>query len=154
MSDFKNGESKLIYIYVDGDYIPIGCLTSNGWSESADLLETTTRDNAGGWKTLIPTNQSYTINFDGLITTNDRSGTILTYDELRKLKRNKTEIAWKINSELTGYSDFGRGYIVSLSNTAEIDQFISFSCEIVGYGEPITITDTEEALNYTLNVTI
>jgi len=154
MSDFKNGANKLLYLYVDGEYFPIGCLTSNSFSEQSDMLDTTTRQNAGGWKTSIPTNQSYNISFNGLITTNDKSGTILTYDDIQTFKRNRTQINWKTNSEITGYSDFGMGYIRSFSNNAEIDSFIDFSCEIVGYGEPVTQLDTQENLNYTLNVTI
>ena len=152
--DFKNGTNKLIYIYVVDTYFPIGCLTSNSFSEQSDMLDTTTRQNAGGWKTSIPTNQSYNISFSGLISTNDKSGTILTYDDLRILKRNKTLINWKTNNELTGYSDFGMGYIDSISNDAEVDSFISFTSNIVGYGEPVTQLDTQENLNYTLNVTI
>ena len=46
------------------------------------------------------------------------------------------------------------GYITSLSNNAEIDSFIDFSAEIIGYGETVTQLDTQENLNYTLNVTI
>jgi len=154
MSDFKNGSNKLLYIYVSGDYYPIGCLTSNSFSEQSDMLETTTRQNAGGWKTSIPTTQSYNISFSGLVTTSDLSGTILTYKDLQDLKRNKTLINWKSNTENTGYSDFGMGYISSISNDAAIDENISFSAEIVGYGEPVTQLDTQDNLNYTLNVTI
>ena len=154
MSDFKNGTNKLLYIYVVDTYFPIGCLTNNSFSEQSDMLDTTTRQNAGGWKSSIPTNQSYNISFSGLITTTDNGGTILTYDDIQTLKRNRTKINWKTNSELTGYSDFGMGYISSLSNDAAIDENISFSAEIVGYGEPVTQLDTQENLNYTLNVTI
>jgi len=154
MSNFKNGTFKLLYIFITDTYFPIGCLTGNSFSEQSDMLETTTRQNAGGWKSSIPTNQSYNISFNGLITTDDKSGTILTYDDLQTLKRNKTKINWKTNSEKTGYSDFGMGYIRSLSNNAEVDSFIDFSCEIEGYGEPVTQLDTQENLNYTLNVTI
>ena len=154
MSNFKNGTFKLLYIFITDTYFPIGCLTSNSFSEQSDMLETTTRQNAGGWKSSIPTNQSYNISFNGIITTDDKSGTILTYDDLQTLKRNKTKINWKTNSEKTGYSDFGMGYIRSLSNNAEVDSFIDFSCEIEGYGEPVTQLDTQENLNYTLNVTI
>ena len=154
MSDFKNGTYKLLYIYVDGVYYPIGCLTSNSFSEQSEMINTTTRDNAGGWTTSRPTNQSYNISFSGLISTDNKSGTILTYSDLRSLKRNKTRINWKSNSEVTGYSDFGMGYISSLSNEATIDENISFSAEIVGYGETVNQLDTQENLNYTLNVTI
>lgn len=154
MSDFKNGVNKLLYLYVDGEYFPVGCLTGNSFSEQADMLDTTTRQNAGGWKTSIPTNQSYNISFSGLVSTSNKGGTILTYDDIQTLKRNRTQINWKTNSEKAGYSDFGLGYISSLSNNAEIDSFIDFSCEIIGYGEPVTKLDTQENLNYILNVTI
>ena len=154
MSDFKNGSYKLLYIFVTDTYFPIGCLTSNSFSEQSDMLDTTTRQNAGGWKTSIPTTQSYSISFSGLISVTNKSGAILTYNDLQILKRNKTLINWKSNSEITGYSDFGMGYITSISNNAEIDSFIDFTCEIEGYGEPVTQLDTQENLNYTLNVTI
>ena len=154
MSDFKNGNLKLLYLYVGGEYFPIGCLTSNSFSEQSDMLDTTTRQNANGWKTSIPTNQSYNISFSGLSTITDNSGTILTYDDLQTLKREKTKISWKTNSEKLAYSDFGEGYISSISNGAAVDENITFSAEIVGYGEPVNQLDTEEFLNYTLNTII
>lgn len=154
MSNFKDGTYKLLYIFVVDTYFPIGCLTGQSFSEQSDMLDTTTQQNAGGWKSSIPTNQSYNISFNGLITTDNKSGTILTYNDLQLLKRNKTLINWKTNNESTGYSDFGMGYIQSLSNNAEVDSAIDFSCEIVGYGEPVLQLDTQENLNYTLNVTI
>lgn len=154
MSDFKNGAAKLIYLFLNGEYFPIGCLTSNSFSEESEMLGTTTRQNAGGWESSIPTLQSFSISFSGLITTNDRNGSIITYSKLQELKRTKVKLSWKINSENTGYSDFGNGYIRSLSNNAEIDSFIDFTGEIKGYGEPVTQLDTQSTLNYLLNVTI
>lgn len=154
MSIFKNGTSKLFYIYINGDYLPVGCLTSNGLSESSEMLPTTTRQNAGGWATSIPTRQSYTISIAGLITTTDGDGQILTYRDLQNFKRQRIQFNWKINTEVTGYSEFGIGYITSLSDEANVDENISFSGEITGQGEPIIQLDTQEALNYTLNVTI
>jgi predicted secreted protein len=154
MSNFKDGTYKLLYIFVSGTYYPIGCLTSQSFSEQSDMLDTTTRQNAGGWKTSIPTNQSYNISFSGLITTDNKGGAILTYNDIQALKRSRTLINWKTNNEATGYSDFGMGYITSLSNDAEVDSAIGFSAEIMGYGEPVLQLDTQENLNYTLNVTI
>ena len=136
-------------------YFPIGCLLSNGFSEGVDMLETTTRVNTNGWKTSVPTSQSYNISANGLVTTSNKSGSIITYEDLMNLKRAKTKISWKINSETPGYSDFGTGYIVSLSRTAEINSFIEFSVEITGYGQPQRLLDIEaDYLNYTLNTDI
>ena len=154
MSNFKNGKFKLLYIFTNGAYMPIGCLTSNSFSEVSEMLDTTTRENAGGWKTSIPTLQSYTISFSGLVATSNLEDTILTYKDLQDLKRNKTLIYWKSENEIEGYSDYGKGYINSLSNNSEIDSFIDFSAEIVGYGETITQSDLAENLNITLNHTI
>ena len=154
MSDFTNGVYKVIYIYVNNNYVPIGCLTSNSFSESSEMLETTTRQNMNGWRTSIPTMQTYSISLSGLVTENDRSESILTYKDLQTLKREKTKISWKINTADPTKNDYGFGYITSLSNNSEIDSFIDFSAEITGYGEPYESIDIQDQLNYTLNVTI
>jgi len=154
MSDFANGVIKIVYIYDDGIYKPIGCLTSNSFSESSEFLETTTRQNTEGWKSSIPTQQSYTISLSGLLTLNNRTDTLLTYRDLQKLKRDKTLFSWKINTQDPTISDFGSGYIASLSNNAEIDSFMDFSAEIIGYGQPYESITEGDYLNYTLNKTI
>jgi len=154
MSDFTNGVYKIVQIYVNGAYIPIGCLTSNSFNETSEMLETTTRQNAEGWKTSIPTKQSYNISLSGLVTENDRESTILTYRDLQNIKRNRTKFSWKISTNDPTKADFGNGYITSLSNNAEIDSFIDFSMEIEGYGKPYELITEQELLNYTLNVTI
>ncbi len=62
--EFINGEIRILYIKQSGDFYPIGCLTSNSFSEDFETIGTTTRDN-DGWATSRPTKQSYTISFDG-----------------------------------------------------------------------------------------
>lgn len=154
MADFTNGVYKIISIYINGGYIPIGCLTSNSFSETSEMLETTTRQNMNGWKTSIPTMQSYTISLSGLVSEDNRSNTILTYNDLQALKRNKTKFSWKINTANPLKNDYGFGHFNSISNNAEIDSFIDFSAEIQGYGQPYESIDVQDQLNYTLNVTI
>jgi len=140
---FLNGNTKLISIFKNTDYFPIGCLTSNSFSESSEVLETTTRDSLGGWKTFIPTNQSYSISFSGLVTVDDIGGTIVSYDDLINLKRNKTLIYWRSQNEKTGFFNSGRGYITSLSDSAEIDNFIQFDGEIQGFSFPEILTPSQ-----------
>jgi predicted secreted protein len=140
---FLNGNTKLISIFKGDNYFPIGCLTSNSFSESSEVLETTTRDSIGGWKTFLPTNQSYSISFSGLVTTDDIGGTVVSYDDLVNLKRNKTQIFWRSQNEKTGYFNSGRGYIVSLSDSAEIDNFIQFDGEIQGFSFPEVLTPSQ-----------
>ncbi len=152
--DFKLGDNELLYIYDSGTYYPIGCVTGQGFSESANMLDTTTRKNTSGWTTSIPTTQSYDIRANAVVTTTDISGTVMTYEDIMTLKRAKTKIGWKINSEVTGYSDFGEAYISSISRVAEMDSFIVFSIELVGWGQPVRALDSAQFLTYTLTTPI
>jgi len=154
MADFTNGTERIFYIYVDGAYLPVGCLTSSSFSETSEMLDTTTRQNVNGWKTSIPTIQSYGINLSGLVSENNRTDSILIYTDIELLKREKTKFSWKINTDDPDVNDYGFGYINSLSKDAEVDSFINFSAEIVGYGEPYKDETLADVLNYTLNVTI
>lgn len=151
---FTNGTYKIISILVNSVYVPIGCLTSNSFSESSEMIDTTTRQNMNGWKTSIPTMQTYSISFSGLISTDNKEGTILTFKDLRKLKRDKTKFSWRIKTHDPSKFDYGFGYINSISENADIDAFIDFSAEIQGYGQPYENISIQDQLNYTLNVTI
>ncbi len=139
---FLNGTNRIVYIKWDSEYLPIGCLTSDSFDEDVEMLETTTRDNAG-WRTSVPTNQGYSISVDGLlINTNFNGGdfTKVSYDRLRVLKRSRTLIEWKIQDVDLTFIDSGKGYITNLSDSSNVDEFISFSATIIGYGEPTSTT--------------
>jgi predicted secreted protein len=135
---FINGKDKILYLDTGRGFFPIGCLTTNGMDESVEMLDTTTRDNTNGWSTGRPTRQNYNVSFDGLITQEVSSTTLVTYVELRQAKRDRQLISWKIDDG-AGQVDQGQGYIVNLSDSAAIDEYVSFSGSITGYGKP---TDT------------
>ena len=140
---FINGENRILYIKWDGQYLPIGCLTGDSFNESSEMLNTTTRDNAG-WSTSVPTSQNYNLSFEGLvINTNFPGGdsTKVSYDRLRELKRNRTLIEWKLQDSQKIFVDTGKGYITELSDSSSIDEFISFNASIVGYGKPESTTE-------------
>lgn len=137
-----NGTYRLLYIKWDSVFLPVGCLTSDGFSESVDILETTTRDN-NGWKTQTPTNQSYNISFDGIIlNTNFNGGDFskVSLDRLRFLKRNRQLIEWELRTDDLTFVDSGKGYITELSDSANVDEFVTFNATILGYGQPISTT--------------
>tara|TARA_R110000772_G_scaffold244464_1_gene357576 strand:+ start:1628 stop:2125 length:498 start_codon:yes stop_codon:yes gene_type:complete len=139
---FINGENRILYIKWQGQYLPIGCLTGDSFSESSEMLNTTTRDNAG-WSTSVPTTQNYNISFEGLvINTNFAQGdsTKISYDRLRELKRNRTLIEWKSKDTHNIFVDTGKGYITELSDSSSIDEFIGFNASIIGYGAPTSST--------------
>ncbi len=136
--DFLNGVYKVIYIKVATVWTPVGCLTDNSFTETADMSPTTTRDNTDGWTSSIPTTQSYSINFSGVLVIGDRGGTILTYDDLVVYKRARTKLEWKIESAVGGNSEEGFCYITNLSDSATIDEFETFTCDMVGWNAPTT----------------
>lgn len=134
-----NGTYRLLYIKWNGVFLPVGCLTSESFSESVDMLETTTRDN-NGWKTQTPTNQSYNISFDGLVKAiredfDDEN--IVGYSDLQDFKRNRELIEWRIETDFDVYRYSGFGYITELSDTSPINEFVTFNVNILGYGKPI-----------------
>jgi len=144
-----DGSDRILYIKQLGSWLPIGCLTANSLSESAEMLQTTTRDN-NGWETSRPTMQSYSISFEGIqINTTVAGGffTIASYDKLKMLKRNKTLLDWKIQGEKFPTVDYGKCYINEISESATVGELLSFSGSLIGYGLPNTTTVGEFVLN-------
>jgi len=138
-----NGIYSLLYLDIGEGFKPVACLTENGFSESIEMLNTTTRDN-GGWKTSVPTMQSYNLSFSGIAINTIYSGdtTKYSYDILKLIKRNKSLIDWKIANLINGDVDYGKGYLINLDVTYAIDQFISFNGQIDGFGIPVSTNET------------
>lgn len=135
---FVSGSLRILYIKVNGLYVAVGCLTANNFSESSETLDTTTRDNAG-WSTFRPTNQSYQIDFSGIQDPADA----LTYAELKEYKRSRTLLEWKIEATAAGLIDYGYGYIVDISETAEAGTNLTYSGVLRGYGKPVELGDDQ-----------
>jgi len=136
---FTEGTYKLLYIKKDdGEYYLIGCLSSNGFNESADILDTTTRDNADGWESGIPTKQRYNIPFNGVLFGGDGSSSI-SYKEIRTKKRTRTKIEWKIEDGKGVDVDYGFGYITNLSESADTGEYVSFTGTIIGFNKPLEL---------------
>ena len=131
---FINGEDRILYLDVDGTYQPIGCLISDSFNESAEMLGTTVRTNENGWKSSIPTNQSFSVSFDGLITKDSVIDGLTTYYDLKTLKRNREVLSFKL-----GDDEKFNAIITSLSDSANIDEFTSFNGELQGVGTTINL---------------
>jgi hypothetical protein len=147
---YINGEIRILYIKKDSLYYPIGCLTSNSFNESVEMLPTTTRDNPNGWTTSRPTMQSYDISFDGLVDSDPDLADTVTYKNLKAFKRSRTLIEWRIADDGLANFEEGSGYITGLSDSASIDEYVSFNGSIKGFGEPVNseleylLTESEE----------
>lgn len=151
-----DGTYKLLYIKTTetgGNFLPIGCLTEQSFSESSETIETTTRDNLG-WKSFLPTYQSFNISFSGLDTTTLVG--VTNYSLLETIKANRELIEWRIGTTTDFFS--GKGYIIDLSREYPTDDLVTFNGTLEGYGVPmaetvINATDVDyvAVLNYALN---
>ena len=138
--DFIKGEESMLYIKRPSDlvFIPVACLTSSPMSEEVDMIATTTRDNEG-WETARPTLQRYSLEVNGIMTKDDEdSGNdVISYNELRRIKRNRVLIEWQLKTLGGYYIDSGKAHITSISKTDEVNNDISFSASLVGFGAPL-----------------
>lgn len=137
--NYVNGEDRILFIKIDGVYMPIACLTSNGIEDNMNMIETTTRENEG-WTTEKPLSQSYSVPFSGLQINSTVAGgvfNVASYDRLKKIKRNRIMIDWKIQGSVYPVVDYGKGFIDVLSSIESVGEFMSFSGNIRGYGKPL-----------------
>ncbi|WP_294892654.1 hypothetical protein [Sulfuricurvum sp. MLSB] len=58
------GNDRILFVKVGDIFQPIACLSSNGMDEDVEMLSTTTR-NSEGWRTSLPTQQGFSVNFTG-----------------------------------------------------------------------------------------
>jgi hypothetical protein len=146
MENYK-GEDRILFIKIDNLFIPIGCLTENSFSESVDTIETTTRENQG-WTSVRPVTQSYSISFNGiqiLTTTEEGDDTKASYDLLKTLKRDRVLLDWQIKGDNFFIVDFGKCFITDLSEATPVNEFITFSGTLTGYGEAFS-TSADDTL--------
>lgn len=138
-----NGVFSILSIDVGDGFKPVSCITDTNFSESVEMLDTTTRDNLG-WKTSVPTNQSYNLSFSGISINTIYGGdsTKYSFDIIKLIKRNKTLFDWKISNLVNGDLDYGKGYFKDLTGSYNIDEFISFTATIEGYGLTTSSNET------------
>lgn len=140
--DFINGEDRILFIKIAGTYLPVGCLTANSIDEFVEMMDTTTRDNAG-WATSVPMMQQYSISFSGLQVNSTVVGGnfgLSSYDRLKLIKRNKIRIEWKLQGVDFPIVDYGEGYITDIGSVENAGEFMSFSGILTGFGKPFTTT--------------
>lgn len=135
--DLIFGDVRILYISDGGIYKPVACLTSNPMEEEVEMLDTTTVAQ-NGWRTSIPTNQGYTISFEGMQIVTGEGGdeARLSYDSLKLIKRLRQRIDWRIEDDNGRFIDEGQGYITSIGESNQVGELLTFNGEILGYGEP------------------
>lgn len=58
------GNDRILFVKVGDIFQPIACLSNNGMSEDVETISTTTR-NSEGWRTSLPTQQGFSVTFEG-----------------------------------------------------------------------------------------
>lgn len=143
----RQGEDYILSIKKAGVWVPIACEVSSSMNEDADMVLTTTRDNAG-WDTSKPTMQRYSLDFEGVIPENTLG---ISFFELRRIKRERNLIEWKRMLTDLSYFEYGLAYISSISDSSAAGGDISFSMTLQGFGKPL---EDLEGLIYVLGTDV
>lgn len=147
--EYYKGEERILYIKLLGEYVPIGCISDNSFSESVETIDTTTRDN-NGWATAKPTMQNYSITFNGIQVNSTIAGgslNVASYDRLKELKRGRQLLDWKLQGTTFPIVDYGKAYLTDVSENAVVNELITFSGTLLGFGQPLMAATTLVLLN-------
>lgn len=147
--EYYKGEERILYIKLLGEYVPIGCISDNSFTESVETLDTTTRDN-NGWATAKPTMQNYSITFNGIQVNSTIAGgsfNVASYDRLKELKRGRQLLDWKLQGANFPIVDYGKAYLTDISENAVVNELITFSGTLLGFGMPFMASTTLVLLN-------
>ena len=106
--------------------MPVGCLTSVSRSEAISFIGTC-KTNIDGGLTQLGRLYSYSIPFDGVMSTDND---IISWTGLKSLERMK--INWELVSDEMD-SEAGEGFIENLELIGAVQDFITFSGTITGY---------------------
>jgi hypothetical protein len=120
--------------------LPVGCLLSNGLSESISFIKTckSTEDMA---QKQLGQLHSYSVNFEAVYVVDN---SLISWNELKELGRKRKLMDWSMINLDTNDGDAGEGFIENLEITGITDDFIKFSGTITGYG---AIIDAETFYN-------
>lgn len=146
MNRYIKGRESILYIKYNDIWCPISCEVSSGISEQTQMTPTTTRANQG-WATSKPTEQSYTIDFQGQAIY-EGGANILSYWRIREMKRNRQLVEWRRVTVSGAYIDEGKGIFTSVSDANEADTFVTFSASLEGFGRPTYTQDIIDGDEY------
>jgi hypothetical protein len=110
--------------------LPVGCLLSNGLSESISFIKTCKSTEEMGQKQLGQLH-SYSVNFEAVYAVDQA---IIGWNDLKDLGRSRQMMDWSMINLNTNEGDAGEGFLENLEITGTTDDFIKFAGTITGYG--------------------
>lgn len=106
----------------------LGAAQSHTLSLQTETADVTTKDSAG-WKEIIPTLKSFTIDVDALLTYDETYG----YEALHDALINRTLLYFRLSTDVTGDEKwFGACYITSLEQNAPMEDGASYTASFEG----------------------
>ena len=144
MSTKLNGTKIGLYtgtttgVYASGGGTKIGSATAHSLSISSETADVTSKDSAG-WKEIIPTLKSFTIDIDALMAYDETHG----YEVLNDALINRTLLYVKLSTELTGEEKwYGTVYITSLEQNNPMEDAVTYTASFEGTGVLTRATTT------------
>lgn len=138
MSKFIKGRAVILSLYDTSAYMPVACLTSNGISQSQEIIEGDANKcdlepskSAGAY--------TYEVNAEGLVLDSGDSGygTKASYNKINTLwataRSTGATVTWKM-SGVNG-DEYGTAFITSLEINADAEGDATFSISMNGVGE-------------------
>ena len=118
--------------------LPVGCLLSNGLSESISFIKTckSTEDMA---QTQLGQLHFYSVNFEAVYVVDN---SLISWNDLKTLGRKRLLMDWSMINTDTNEGDAGEGFLENLEITGVSEDFVKFAGTITGYG---AIVDSETA---------
>ena len=131
-----NGTDIALYRYVAGTAVKVANLTSNSFSRSTAMRDSSNKD-TGGYETSLPGRKSWTVSADGFFS-EDNNGVdseIFGFNDLEDDWRNDRELLIMYGSQVSGDIFYkGKVYIESLENTDPDMENSTFSITLRGTG--------------------
>lgn len=118
--------------------LPVGCLLSNGLSESISFIKTCKSTEDMGQKQLGQLH-SYSVNFEAVYIVDN---SLISWNDLKTLGRKRLLMDWSMINTDTNEGDAGEGFLENLEITGVSEDFVKFAGTITGYG---AIVDAETA---------
>ena len=141
------GKDEILFIHDGTAYLPIGCLTTSGISESREITEgTKTKCNTNPQG--VPQDATYEGRFEAVA--NDDELTKMTHKKMRAEMKKDDPSYWKIERGGTPI-EFGRAYLTALERSAPVDNVITWSGTLLGVGE---ISETDLITTTTTTTTV
>jgi hypothetical protein len=118
--------------------LPVGCLLSNGLSESISFIKTCKSTEDMGQKQLGQLH-SYSVSFEAVYIVDN---SLISWNDLKTLGRKRLLMDWSMINTDTNEGDAGEGFLENLEITGVSEDFVKFAGTITGYGAIISSQTT------------